>query len=60
MDPRDSYARTVIAALIERGAADVPSMPRSGICRIQPACGLANPPDYVYGLLTTDLPHQPR
>jgi len=61
MDPQDSYTRTVIAALIERGTAEVPSMPPSSrICRIQPACGFANSPDYVYRLLTTDLPHQPR
>jgi len=58
IDPQEANARTVIAAaLIVRGAAEVPSMPPSRhICRM-PGMRLRELPGYVYRLLTTDLPH---
>jgi len=62
MDPREANARAVIAAaLIMRGAVEVPSMPRSSE-QLPDAAGvrLRELTDYVYRLLTIEPPHQPQ
>jgi hypothetical protein len=62
MNPREASAKAVIAAaLIVRGAVEVPNMPPSR--EDQPdAAGirLRELTDYVYRLLTIEPPHQPQ
>lgn len=61
MDPLEIQARAIIAAaLIGRGAVEVPSIP-SGGQRVPDSAGvrLRELTDYVYRLLTTDDPHEP-
>jgi hypothetical protein len=61
MDPSEAQAKSIIAAaLITRGAVEVPSIPPSGE-RVPDAAGvrLRELTDYVYRLLTTDEPHEP-
>lgn len=56
MDPAEAQAKAIIAAaLIVRGAVEVPAMP-SGSQRVADAPGvrLRELTDYVYRLLTTD------
>jgi hypothetical protein len=61
MDPLEKQARAIIAAaLIVRGAVEIPSIPSGG----QPAWDksgerLRELTDYVYRLLTTDVPPEP-
>jgi hypothetical protein len=60
MDPLEAQARSIIAAaLIVRGAVEVPSKP-SGSERMPDAAGvrLRELTDYLYRLLTTDEPHE--
>jgi len=62
MDPLEAQTRAIIAAaLIIRGAVEVPSMP-SGSQRIPDPAGarLRELTDYVYRLVTTDEPHEPQ
>ncbi len=61
MDPLEAQARAIIAAaLIVRGAVEVPSIP-SGSQRVPDATGmrLRELTDYVYRLITTDEPDEP-
>jgi hypothetical protein len=61
MDPVEAQTRAIIAAaLITRGAVEVPSIPSSGQ-RLPDSAGvrLRELTDYVYRLLTTDEPHEP-
>lgn len=61
MDPVEAQAKAIIAAaLIVRGAVEVPSMP-SGSERGPDAAGvrLRELTNYVYQLVTTDEPHEP-
>jgi hypothetical protein len=61
MDPLEAQTRAIIAAaLIVRGAVEVPAMP-SDHQRVPDAAGLRlrELTDYVYRLLTTDNPHEP-
>jgi hypothetical protein len=61
MDPLEAQARAIIAAaLIVRGAVEVPAMP-SGGQRMPDSAGvrLRELTDYVYRLLTTEQPHEP-
>jgi len=61
MDPFEAHTRAIIAAaLITRGAVEVPSIP-SGGRRVPDSAGvrLRELTDYVYRLLTTDEPHEP-
>ena len=58
MDPVEAQAKAAIAAaLIVRGAVEVPSMPRDGD-RAPDSAGLRlrELTDYIYRLLTTDAP----
>ena len=58
MDPLEAQARAIIAAaLISRGAVEVPAIP-SGRRHAPDAAGmrLRELTDYVYRLLTTDTP----
>ena len=58
MDPLEAQARAIIAAaLIVRGAVEVPSVPSSGE-RVPDSAGmrLRELTEYVYRLLTTDQP----
>ena len=60
MDASEAQARAIIAAaLIVRGAVEVPSMP-SGSQRVPDPAGvrLRELTDYVYRLVTTDEPHE--
>jgi hypothetical protein len=60
MDPLERQARVIIAAaLIVRGAVEIPTLPSAGQ-RLPDAAGvrLRELTDYVYRLLTTDKPHQ--
>jgi hypothetical protein len=60
MDPLEVQARVIIAAaLIVRGAVEIPTLPSAGQ-RLPDAAGvrLRELTDYVYRLLTTDKPHQ--
>jgi hypothetical protein len=60
MDPIEAQARSIIAAaLIVRGAVEVPAMPY-GSQRVQDPAGvrLRALTDYVYRLLTIDEPQQ--
>ena len=60
MDPGEAQARVIIAAaLIVRGAVEVPAMP-SGSERVPDAAGvrLRELTDYVYRLLTIDEPQE--
>jgi len=52
---------TIAAALIVRGAVEIPTLPSPGQ-RTADGAGvrLRELTDYVYWLLTTDEPHQPR
>jgi hypothetical protein len=61
MDPLEAQARAIIAAaLIGRGAVEVPSIPSSGR-RVPDSAGarLRELTDYVYRLITTEQPHEP-
>jgi hypothetical protein len=61
MDPLEAQARAIIgAALIVRGAVEIPTMPSAGQ-RAPDAAGvrLRELTEYVYRLLTTDEPHKP-
>jgi hypothetical protein len=58
MDPLEAQARAIIAAaLIVRGAVEVPAMPSSGQ-RVTDSAGarLRALTDYVYRLITTEQP----
>ena len=58
MDPLEAQAKAIIAAaLIVRGAVEVPSMP-SGSQRVPDTAGvrLRELTDYVYRIVTTDEP----
>lgn len=60
MDPLEAQARAIIAAaLIVRGAVEVPSMP-SGGQRVPDPAGvrLRELTEYVYRLVTTHEPHE--
>ena len=62
MDPLEVHARAIIAAaLIMRGAVEVPSVP-SGGQRAPDGAGmrLRELTDYLYRLLTTDQPDVPQ
>jgi hypothetical protein len=61
MDPWEAQARaTIAAALITRGAVEVPSMPSPGE-RLPDTAGvrLRELTDYLYRLITTDEPPDP-
>ena len=61
MDPVEAQTRAIIAAaLISRGAVEVPSIPSSGQ-HLPDSAGvrLRELTDYVFRLLTTDEPHEP-
>jgi hypothetical protein len=61
MDPLEAQAKaTIAAALIVRGAVEIPTMPSPGQ-HMPDAAGvrLRELTDYVYRLLTTDKPHEP-
>lgn len=61
MDPVEAQAKAVIAAaLIVRGAVEIPSLPSPGQ-RAPDAAGvrLRELTDYLYRVLTTDEPHEP-
>jgi len=61
MDPLEAQTRAIIAAaLIVRGAVEVPSMPSAGQ-RVPDEAGvrLRHLTDYVYRLLTSEQPHGP-
>jgi hypothetical protein len=61
MDPIEAQARAIIAAaLIVRGAVEVPAMPSSGQ-RVPDSAGvrLRELTDYIYRLLATDGLHEP-
>jgi len=61
MDPLEAQAKaTIAAALIVRGAVEIPTMPSPGQ-QMRDAAGvrLRELTDYVYRLLTTDKPHEP-
>jgi hypothetical protein len=61
MDSWEAQARaTIAAALIVRGAVEVPSMP-SGDNRLPDAAGvrLRELTEYLYRLITTDEPREP-
>ena len=60
MDPLEAQARvTIAAALIVRGAVEIPTLPSAGQ-RLPDAAGvrLRELSDYLYQLLTTDEPHK--
>jgi len=60
MDPLEAQARAIIgAALIVRGAVEIPTLPSAGQ-RVPDAAGvrLRELTEYVYRLLTTDEPHE--
>jgi hypothetical protein len=62
MDPVEAQARAIIAAaLIIRGAVEVPAMP-SGSQRVPDPAGvrLRELSDYVYRLVTIDEPLEPK
>ena len=62
MDPVEAQTRAIIAAaLITRGAVEVPSIPQSGQQHLPDSAGvrLRELTDYVYRLLTTDEPQEP-
>jgi hypothetical protein len=61
MDPVEAQTRAIIAAaLITRGAVEVPAIPSRGQRRPDPAgVRLRELTDYVYRLLTTDEPDEP-
>jgi hypothetical protein len=61
MDPLEGQTKAIIAAaLIVRGAVEVPAMPTDAH-RVPDAGGmrLRELTDYVYRLITTDEPHDP-
>ena len=61
MDPMEAQARAIIgAALIVRGAVEIPTLPSAGQ-RVPDAAGvrLRELTDYVYRLVTTKEPHGP-
>ena len=61
MDPLEIQTRAIIAAaLIVRGAVEIPTLPSAGQ-RVPDAAGvrLRELTEYVYRLLTTDEPHKP-
>jgi len=61
MDPLEAQAKAIIAAaLIVRGAVEVPSVPPGGQ-RVPDGAGmrLRELTDYLYRLLTTEHPHDP-
>jgi hypothetical protein len=61
MDSSEAQARaTIAAALIVRGAVEVPAMPPGGQ-RVPDTAGvrLRELTDYVYRLITTEQPHEP-
>jgi hypothetical protein len=62
MNPAEAQARAIIgAALIVRGAVEVPAMPSSSQGAPDPAgARLRDLTDYVYRLLTIDEPQEPR
>jgi hypothetical protein len=60
MDPLEIQARAIIAAaLIVRGAVEIPTLPSAGQ-RVRDPAGvrLRELTDYVYQLITTDEPHK--
>jgi hypothetical protein len=62
MDPVEGQAKAIIAAaLIVRGAVEVPAIPSSGSQHVPDAAGirLRELTDYVYRLLTTGGPQEP-
>jgi hypothetical protein len=61
MDSSEAQARAIIAAaLIVRGAVEVPSIPTRGV-RVPDAAGfrLRELTDYVYRVITADEPQEP-
>jgi hypothetical protein len=61
MNPVEAQTRAIIAAaLVTRGAVEVPSIP-SGAQRVPDSAGvrLRELTDYIYRLLTTDQPREP-
>jgi hypothetical protein len=62
MDPLEAQAKaTIAAALIVRGAVEVPAIP-TGTQRVPDASGLRlrELTDYVYRLVTTEQPPEPQ
>jgi hypothetical protein len=62
MDPLEAQARaTIAAAVIIRGAVEIPTMPSAGQ-RVPAAAGvrLRELTEYVYRLLTNKEPHEPQ
>jgi hypothetical protein len=60
MDPTEAQAKAILAAaLIMRGAVEVPALPSSGQQAPDGAgMRLRELTDYVYRLVTTDEPHE--
>ena len=60
MDPMEAQSKAIIAAaLIVRGAVEVPALPSQGERAPGPASvRLRELTDYVYQLVTTDHPHE--
>jgi hypothetical protein len=61
MDPFEAQARSIIAAaLIVRGAVEIPTIPSDGKPVLDSAgMRLRELTDYVYRLVTTDEPREP-
>jgi hypothetical protein len=60
MDPLEAQSKAIIAAaLIVRGAVEIPALPSEGEQAPGPASvRLRELTDYVYQLVTTDHPHE--
>jgi hypothetical protein len=57
MDPQEAHARAILAAaLIVRGAVEIPSLPPDGARQVPDPAGirLRELTDYLYRLITTD------
>jgi hypothetical protein len=60
MDPLERQGRAIIAAaLIVRGAVEVPAMPTDGRTPDPAGVRLRELTEYVYRLVTTAEPHEP-
>ena len=60
MDPLEAQARaTIAAALIVRGAVEIPAMPSKGRPSDLPGLRLRELTDYVYRLITSDQSQGP-
>lgn len=60
MDPLEAQAKAVIAAaLIVRGAVEVPAAPTDGRLPDRAGVRLRELTDYVYRLITMGEPHEP-